>query len=130
MRRMEMGLRDGGRIRMSQMLGVAFGSGITALLLFLPSTGLMPFPMGSLAPVLGLILVVPGVLVAGLFAHSSRRGALSGVMTLPAPYLAFVAYGLVMIRVPIELVVFYGLLLVGVALLSGSATGAYRKTTI
>ena len=115
---------------MSQMLGVAFGSGITALLLFLPSTGLMPFPMGSLAPVVGLLLVVPGALVAGLFAHSSGRGALNGVMTALPPYLAFVTYGLLMVRAPIELVVFYGLLVVGVALLAGSAVGAYQKTRI
>ena len=112
--------------------GIAVGSVITIVLLYLPFSGLLGrfFLPGLLGILFALSLAIPGALVAGLSAHGGRQGALAGAVTGLLGYLVLVLT-VAQLRggplFPIEFVLLNGLFLTLVALTVGGIVGYLRR---
>ncbi len=119
-------------MRKNYLLGMAVGSVITAIVLYLPFSGLFGqfFISGLLGILVVLALVVPGAVVAGLIARGWRRGANAGAVT------ALVGYLVSLITVPelrpgpnqsIVIVVIVAAILIIVAYVAGGLAGKIRN---
>ncbi len=119
-------------MKRNYLLGMVVGSVITAIVLYLPFSGLFGqfFIPGLLGILVVLALVVPGAVVAGLIARGWRRGANAGAVT------ALVGYLVLLIAVPmfrpgpyqsIVIVVVTAVILIIVASVFGGIAGKIRK---
>ena len=127
-------------MRHAYLLGVAIGSIITAILVYLPLSGLFDKNvLASLFPgLLGVLffssLEIPGASVAGVLARGGLRGALAGAITGIIGYLVLL---FPVIRdysgpthsmpLPIGLFISYALGLIAFALVVGGIAGYLRE---
>ena len=121
-------------MKRNYLLGMAVGSVITAIVLYLPFSGLFGqfFIQGLQGILVALALVVPGAVAAGLIARGWRRGANAGALT------ALVGYLVLLIAVPmlrpgpyqsIVINVVTAAILIIVASVAGGLAGKIRKMT-